>query len=256
MFYPTISPEVIVGEGASYQITEAFFRFILLAKTMENGEEKDRLAKEAFLCIISTRDACRHQKDKALAQILSLCPDALNGVTDNEMVDGLKCLHERMKHRHRLVSTPELTWVAHYVRTPEAREEAEKIIYSSMIRGDSHWDKARHEHSWTMSHAVQVELIREALHDKGIGSKRKTELAREINVPEEEMIRPYFRRLLWDRHYDQAMDIKGWKEEDVFLIISSNLNAGYFTDSLELAQRFLPNRQDILDELRSIIAAF
>ncbi|MDP2651527.1 MAG: hypothetical protein Q8O94_00110 [bacterium] len=256
MFYPTRVPVVIVGGGTDYQINEPYIKFMLLADSVKESWEMDRLAKEAFLYIIATRHACKFNKVEMLGEIVEKCPDVVDGISDEEMVNHLKYLRNSEQKRSTLVSTPELEWVTKYVRTPEARQQAEKIIYLSMLRGDSYWDKRRHEYAWTISKDMQDVLILNSIQDKSIGSKRRIELAKEIDFPAEYLQRLYFRKLLWDRHYDNAAEVGMKNEEDVFIVASKNLNAGYFSDAFELVQRFLPARQDLIDEINRIRAVF
>lgn len=252
MFYPTIEDAV----GTSYEVSDPYFRFMLLADGLEDVEEKDRLARKAFHHIIATRHACKYKKMAILDKILEKCPDAIDGITDESMVESLGKLHDNMLCRGELISTPELEWVAKYVRTESARQEAEKIVFCSMLLGDSGWDKGRHEYKWTIAKDVQVDLIRLTIHGENLGSKRQIELAKEIGEPTEDFERRYFRKLLWDRHYDKAKGIVARMDQDVFLVVQQNLNAGYFTDALSIVTQFLPDREDIVAEIKRIIATF
>lgn len=251
MFYPTVA-----GMIGGYEVRDQYFRFMLLADTLGDSALKDSMARKAFLWVIATRDACRFDKMAILDKILEKCPDAIDGIEDDTMVEALKALRINMRRRGELMSVPELKWVAKYIRTKEARQEAEKIVFSSMLLGGSSWDKIRHEQTWTIPKSVCVKLILEALKDEQLGSKRKIELAKEIKVPTEEYERRYFRKLLWDRHYDVATRVGMKKDEDVFLVVQQNLDAGYFTDALDMVRRFLPDKSDLVSEIERIIASF
>ena len=256
MFYPTMAPVVVVGEGTDHQITEPYLRFRLLVDSEDDAAEKDRLANKAFVHIIATRHGDNFDKTGMLDRIVEKCPNVTKDLSDKDMIDCLKYLQNNERRRGTLVSTPELGWVNKYVQTPSARQDAEKIVYLSMLQGDSHWDKARHEYSWTISKDTQTDLIRETIQSDSIGSKRKIELSEEIGAPTEDLKRPYFRKLLWDRHYDIAAKVGMTNEEDVLIVVSKNLNAGYFSDALAIVERFLPARQDLIDEIKQIIAVF
>jgi hypothetical protein len=237
------------------QMSDPYFRLMVIGETLD-AEEKDHLVRKAFLHIIATRDACQFQKIKALDKILEVCPDAIDGITDEAMIEHLGYLRDNMLERHELISTPELEWVAKYVRSSDARIEAEKLVYSAMLLGSDHWDKHRREFKWSILESECIGLIKKALQSDGIGSKRKMQLAKEIGEPTESFARPYFRKLLWDRHYDLAEGVGVKFEDDIIAIIMQNLNAGYFSDALMIVQRFLPDRQDLIDEIQQIINAF
>jgi hypothetical protein len=253
MFYPTLETQV---GGSAYQINEPYFRFIILVDTMGDLVARDRLAKDAFRHVLATRDACKSNKALILEDILAKCPHTLNGITDDEMLDSLRRLRDQMLNRGESISTSELKWVAKYMRNDRRRQEAEKIIYYVMLLGSSHWDESRRRYPWTISKQDQVALIGKAINSDSLGNKRRMELAKEIGVPTGELSRPYFRKLLWDQHYDKAAEVGMVNEEDVFAVVSDNLNAGYFRSALEIIQRFLPKRQDLIDEVERIIAAF
>jgi hypothetical protein len=252
MFYPTVEDVI----GVSYQVNEPYFRFMLLADELKDVAEKDRLARKAFDHILATHDACKYNKMLLLSKILEKCPEAIDGITDDSMVESLKELSENMLRRGELISTPELEWVGKYVRTKSAQQEAEKIIFCSMLLGNSGWDKTRHAYKWTISKSVRHGLIRETLQSDNLGSKRKIELAKEIGEPTEDIERRYFRKLLWDRHYDNAAKITARKDEDVLLVVQQNLDAGYFTDALNILTQFLPDRKELAAEIERIIAVF
>jgi hypothetical protein len=185
MFYPTVG-EVL---GASYEVSDPYFRFMLLADELKDAAEKDRLARKAFHHILATRDACKFDKVAILDKILEKCPDAINCITDESMIEDLEELRDNTWRRNELISTPELEWVIKYTKTMAARQAAERIIFRSMLLGNSGWDKTRHEYKWTISENVRHELIHEILHSDNLGSKRKTELAKEIGEPTEDIER-------------------------------------------------------------------
>lgn len=260
MFYPTLAPVAVVGDGIDFQISNPYIKFRLLAdhspNSIKESKEKEHLAKEAFLHIIATKNGCKFDKVGMLAEIVGKCPNVIDGICDEEMIDDLKSLRDNEGNRSLLISTPELDWVRIYIRQEELRQKAEEIVYASMLRGDSHWDKDRHEYPWTLSKSQREYLINEAFMEKGLRGKRRMELAKEAGVSAEgisEIKRPYFCKLLWDRHLDEAKEIGMSNEEDVLFIAQKNLNAGSLTDALDLINAFLPDRKDLIKEIETII---
>lgn len=253
MFYPTLKR---TAKEAERQIQEPFLWFVLMIDSIADEAERVRLAKATFLYVIATRDALKTQKLKLLGNILRKCPEALDNITDEEMVEGLRRLRSNlMEKRGELISTPELEWVNKYVRQSLLRQEAEKIVYSSMLLGSSHWDMPRREYRWSITEPMRRALIQTAFSEDKLGFKRKWELAKEIGAPTEEFARAYFRKLLWDRHYEKAAELGVENEEDALEVALQNLNAGYFKDALEIVKCFT-NRPDLEAEIKQIMAKF
>ena len=237
------------------RITDPYMRFRTVTECL-TPEEGRGLARGAFRHVLATRNALKCQKNKILREIYGKCPGILKEISDAEMIGCLERLRDFSLVRGESISTAELDWVNIYVQTPEARARAEMIVYSVVLLGSDHWDRIRQEYPWVISEDVCAELIRQALKDKSLGSKRKMELAKEIGQSHEEFARAYAKKLLWDRHYDLAAGVPEKTEEDIITVIVKDLDAGYFQDALEIAECFLPLQPDVAGEIRQIMSCF
>jgi len=237
------------------EVSDPYIRLMVIGETLEK-EKKEQLVGQAFLYIISTRNAFKFKKLEMLTRILTFSPSVIDEISDEVIINHFEELRDIMVYRHEMLSTAELEWITKYVRSPESRLQAEKIIYSVMLLGSDYWDKIRHEFTWSISKSDRKNLIKKTLKEERLGDKRKMELAKEIDEPAEKYTRSYFRKLLWDRHYDLAEELGVRFEEDIIKTVINNLDAGYFDDALKIVQRFLPERQDLADEIKSIQSAF
>ncbi len=237
------------------RISNPWFQFKVLQATLQ-GEEKGHLAKNAFLYVINEYNAYSSQKEKILNEITETYPDITEAVCDEDMLEHFQYFCQKARRRNEIVSPVELDWVNKFVRNATIRVRIEKLIYRIVLGASSHWDKMRHDFSWTISDDEKLELVREVLLDKGVGSKRKLELAQEFGQPKDDFARPYYRKLLYDRHYDKADELGVSDSEIVLDVIVANVDNGYFRDALDIAQRFLPERKDLAEEIQQIIAVF
>lgn len=237
------------------RISNPWFRFKVLQATLQ-GEEKSHLAKKAFLYVIFGYNAHGSQKEKILNEIAEAYPEIREAVCDEEVLDHFQHFCQESKRKNEIVSPAELGWVNKFVRNAMIRVQIEKLIYRTILRASSHWDKMRQGFNWTISDDEKLELVREVLLDKGVGSKRKLELAQEFGEPEGDFSRSYYRKLLYDRHYDKAEELGVNNSEIVFNAIMANVDNGYFQDALDIAQRFLPGRKDLAEEIQQIMVVF
>jgi len=87
---------------------------------------------------------------------------------------------------------------------------------------------------------------------KSTDLKRKVELAEEFGEPKDKFINAYYGKLLYDRHYDQA-EALGVSDPEIFIdAIIKDINNGYVADALDIADRFLPDQKDIIEEIHKI----
>lgn len=232
------------------QMTNPLFRFWILSP---QGQERQRLAKQAFLFVIGTQNAVRYQKAKILNGLIEECPHLLDTISDEEMSTHFQAFYQEAVRRGEVVSTCELRWVSKYVRDPEIRTQIEKMIYRRLL-GSSFGDRERLEYRWTISFSEKQELAREVLLKHGLGSMRKMELAQEFGEPHEEFLCLYYKKLLYDRHYDKAESLGVSYPDVVEEVVVANLDAGYFQDALDVAVRFLLSRVDLAEEIQQMIA--
>ena len=116
--------------------------------------------------------------------------------------------------------------------------------------------KIRTEFEWTLTDKEKLEQVREVLQDESVGNKKKLELAKEFGEPTEEYSRPYFQKLLYDRHYDNASELGVSDFETIMEVILGNIDHGYFQDALDIAKRFRTDREDLADEIQKLIDTF
>ena len=237
------------------RISNPWFQFKVLQATLQ-GEEKSHLAKKAFLYVICRYNAYSSQKEKILNEIAEAYPDITEAACDEEMLEHFQYFCQEAKRRGEIVSPAELDWVNKFVRNTTIRVQIEKLIYRVVLGASSHWDKMRQGFSWTISDDEKLELVREVLLEKEVGSKRKLELAQEFGEPKNDFARPYYRKLLYDRHYDKAEELGVSDPEITLNVVVANIDNGYFRDALDIAQRFLPERKDLAGEIQQIIAVF
>jgi len=237
-------------------ISNPWFRFKVLHANLQGEEEKSQSAKKAFLHVIVRYNAYISQKEKILGEIAEVYPDITDAVSDEEILLYFQYFCQEARRRNEIVSPAELNWVNKFVRDDVIRVQIEKMIYRIVLGASSHWDKMRRSFTWTICESEKLELVHEVLLDKGVGSKRKMELAQEFGEPKDDFARSYYRKLLYDRHYDKAEELGLSDPEIVFDVIVANIDNGYFRDALNIAKRFLPERKDLAEEIQQIIAAF
>lgn len=219
-------------------------------------EEKSSLAKQAFLFVISRCGAYQFKKEAVLDEIAEDYPEI---VSDQEMLESFQYFcQEEAERKNKIVSPAELNWINKFIRSAAIRVQAEKLIYRIILSASSYWDKMRKNFSWTISDDEKLKLVREVLLDKKVGFKRKFELAQEFNEPTDDFIRPYYRKLLYDRLYDKAEELGISDPQIVLDVVVANIDNGYFRDALEIVKRFLPEREHLVVEIeiQKIIAVF
>lgn len=230
------------------QVTNPWIRY----RVMEENP------KEAFLHVVRNFSAYSHDKKKTLAEIVQAHPEVREDLTADELLNSFRELKVNLRQRNEIMSPAELEWVSEYFTGADFRLIVERVIYHGLLKASDHWDKVRQSFAWTLSQEARKELAVTALKGLTMGAKRKIELAREFGLPQNEAwSHSYFRRLLWDRHYDQATALGLQNVDEIVLqVIVDNLNSGYITDAVSIAQQFLPDRAEIHEELRQIATAF
>lgn len=238
------------------QITNPQIRFAIVKGKLGKAE-KASLAKQAFLYIIEKYDACEFQKEKMFREIVEACPEIMESISDEEMKDSFQLFYENATKSGKIVSTEELKWIGKYVRDNQIRIMMERMIYHKFLRASSHWDKERREFKWSISKKEKAVLASEIICHFWPGNKRAMELAQEFGLPYiEDYRRGYFRKLLYDRHYDKAAELGVADEDTIIGVILSNIDNRYLHDALDVARRFLPDRNDVIEEIEQIVAAF
>ncbi len=213
--------------------------------------------KRAFLYVVSNYGAYSYQKTKMLADIVKTHPDVRTRISDDELSEAFKLLMNHLQSRNEILSPAELEWIAEYVVGVHFRLAMEVTIYRQLLKASDHWDKLRQTFAWTISKEGQKEIVSSVLANSAIGSKRKIQLAAEFGLPQDDSwSRSYFARLLWDRHYDQAAAPQLRNVDKIVIkVIVANLDGGYIKNAIEVARRFLPDREDLAKELQEIEAA-
>lgn len=234
------------------RVTNPWIKFKVTFTTLQEEDEKQKLAKKAFLHVIANYSSYNFPKEKMLNEIIEAYPDVILVIYDSDLHECFDRLCRQAKERNQIVSPAELNWVNKYVRNAEIRNQIEKLIYRIVLGASSYWDKMRQAFNWTISDSDKLELVREVLQDENLGSQRKREVAQEFGEPEDKFISAYYKKLLYDRHYDQAEALGVSDSELVIDVIIKDINNGYVADALDVADRFLPDRKDIIEELHAI----
>lgn len=209
-------------------------------------------AKEAFLYVIYAYNAFAFDKKGMLGTIVEKCPDVLEALTEENILEAFKQFYQNTVRRGELISTAEFNWVSQYVKDPDVRKEIEKIAYYSLLSASNHHDEIRQTFEWTINEEEMKGIAKDVLENPNLGSKRKMQVAKEFGEPSERFEKEYLRKLLWDRHYDKAEALGTKNDEVVISVILENINSGYVNDAAQIAARFLPDRQDIADEIQRI----
>ncbi|MEI7749429.1 MAG: hypothetical protein WCJ25_00305 [Candidatus Moraniibacteriota bacterium] len=228
-------------------------------KVLKNNlseKELQELTKRAFLFVVSGKNAFKFQKRKALDDIISHCPDAVDSIGDQEMYESFRSFCEESARRGEVVSPAELDWVSKYISDSDIRRDIEKLIYRILLCASSYWEKVRESPKFTITQAEKTELARQVLQSYDVGSVRQAELARELGVPAEEYILSHYKKLLYDRHFDEAEELKVNNPQAVLEVVVKNIENHYLSDALEVLLRFLPEREDLAEEVRQMKVAF
>jgi hypothetical protein len=230
----------------------------MLIERITNIEMRYRLLGEnpraAFLQVIAGHNAMEFDKVRALADIVERRPEILKSIFDTDLFYAFGNLAARSRAKGELLSYVEMDWVVKYVKGRTTQWAIEEILFTGFLTASDHWDKARREFKWTLSQNIQRSLVATVLERTDVGSKRKVQLAQEFGLPQERYLRDYFKKLLWDRHYDKAAELKFDDiETAVVEVIVDDLDAGYVRDATDIVKLFLPrSRQDIVKEIEEI----
>lgn len=245
------------GEGVMLieKISNPWMKFNVIYKDLEQ-DKKFELAKEAFLFVIRTFNAYGYNKLVMLEKIESICPSV--ALIEPQLLfntfQDLVSFEMRSEH---IVTTAELKWIKKYIKDASLYIESEKMIYAVLLRASSQWDQVRHDFEWLISPHEKMEIASKSLETAiGIGICRKIEIVKEFDLVYSEFeINFYVESLLYSRKYDEVEKM-GIKDDKVFLgVIISNINNGYINDALEVVRRFLPDREDLIKEIKQIKAS-
>lgn len=233
------------------KISNHFVRFRVLG-----GDEN---AKEAFLYVVAAYDAYKFPKEKMLGCIVEECPEVFAEILEEvsfqtEIFKAFKLLYQNLLNRNELLSPAEFDWVSRYVKSQDLRKEMEKILYYSLLVASRHHDKVRRNFEWTIGEKDIEKIVKKILDNPSLRSKRKMEIAEEFDESSERFKIKYFKKLLWDRHYDKAEKLGINNSEVVLQVVLSNIDATYFEDAIQVASRFLSDSEGIVEEIKSIQA--
>lgn len=232
-------------------IKNPWYLFRTLQIELSAGEKRE-LAKKAFLYVTGNYNAFNYQKKRALDEIVEACPDVLITLSDKEMLESFRRLYQENEKKGEILSPTELDWTNKYIKSSHIRIEIERSIYRRLLSCSSHWDRLRKSFAWRILYQEKLKLVDEVLQDGRVDSKRKIELAQEFGKPKEGYVLAYYKKLLFDRNYDEAEGLNVNNPDIVFEVIVANINNGYFQEALDVVLIFLPERKDIAEEIRKI----
>lgn len=231
------------------QITNPRIRFGVLRKAAQ-GKEMEDLATKAFFYVIEHYNAFDCQKEKILDEIIQSCPSIADSINGERVLESFKRFFQESERRREIIITEELCWVEKYVKDSSVITQIKKLIYRKLLSASSHQDYQRK--TIDLSVEDELEIVREVLQERSVGSKRKMEIAKEFGEPSEAFTRNYWKKLLYDRHYEKAESLGNFPDVALDIIVE-NINNGYLLDALDVAERFLPERKG---EVEGIINAF
>ena len=237
------------------RIENPWIRFKVLFATLNEGDKK-QLAKEAFLHVIANYNALSCDKKGMLDEIVKACPIVTKTIFGGTMYEHFQDGCEKAREKKHVVSTTELEWVRHYIKGSATCLQAERLIYRSLLCASDFWNTVRYRFNWTISEDDRKCLALEVLVDKTVGAKRKMEIAKEFGESPDSYTLMYFRKLLLDGHCDKAKTLKVNRSDFVIGVIVLKLDNGDFQDALDIAENFLPERKDIIKEIKGIAIAF
>lgn len=235
-------------------ISNPWVKFKVLFTTLRVKEKKIQMAKDAFLYVITNYNAFNSQKTEMLDDIVRTYPKVVGVINDKEIFEHFLSFYSEMFERREIVSPSELDWVNKYIGNAEIRIKIEEFIYYKLLRVSSYWDGVRQGFNWTISKKDELELARKALQNRNVGSKRKMEIAQEFGEPDDKFVNAYYKKLLYDKHYNKADNLKVSDPGIVIDVIILNINAEHFQDAVDVARRFLPDNKGIIKETQQIVS--
>lgn len=253
-------PTIVVGPMASQLKADGLKtmkRSVMLKNRVSNLWIKFHLTGEdpkgTFLYVILNYDAHKTNKVAMLDRVAEETEQLLDSITDDEIYEAWSSFSGQMFRTGQIVSPAELKWIRKYVKDERTCQIMEGTIYSGLARASNYWDNLRNQYEWTITPEKRVRIIQEILDCPGnLGPKRKMELAKEIGQSWQDHAVDYYKRLLRDRHYDQATELGIQSPEAVEEIIVNCVNGGCLNDARNITKQFLPGRQDLLDEIEEI----
>jgi len=235
------------------QISNPWVRFKVQFDILDNENEKRFLAKKAFLYVIGNISSeYQYKAQDWLDEIIRVCPKVIDAIRNEEILEHFQRFCDEAKRRNEPISLLELNWVNEYVKDATTRNQIEKILYRMFLGSSSYWDKKRHRHAWTLSKSDIDELVYQTLWDENVGSKRKMELAIEFNLPKDKFVKAYYVKLLRDGHYEKARELGVHELELVIRVIIEKINELDTSTAIQIAERIIPDRKDIIEEIRNI----
>ena len=232
-------------------IKSPFLRLIMFHETVI-GEEKRGLTKAAFLFLIIRENAQESNKLGILEFVLCHCPDALDIIKDEEMFSAFEDFCNEAIQDGMIVSLEEMPWIEKYVRNSDTRLRMRLMICSmigELVRYNQNIAQIRACSDLNLIAQEEDEFVRLAGINFILGRTKGPEFS---NMEHKKKI---LYELLWIREYNMAAKLGIDDPEIIMDVIAQNVNSGFFHDALCVAERFLPNGLDIIEELRQIASA-
>lgn len=238
------------------KISNPYVMLLVRHSTLEETE-KIELAKKAFLFIVAEYATTKKEKDKALEKINLICPDAIKMISDEALYECFRSFCLKTKKKNEIVSPAELSWAQKWVKNPDFLKLYESAIYLGLLKTSSHWDIMRHRFAWTLSENEKREIAQKLLACDDLDAKRKLEVAEEfqLTTSEHRFHDEYLVKLLVSKHFNQADKI-GIGKPDVYLeAIAQLIDAELPFDALEIAELYLSDHKELIDEIVAVIKA-
>jgi len=210
------------------------------------------MARAAFLFVIGRYDSFKFNKKEMLEEIVQKCPEVLEVITDDELLQGFKQHIANNNRGNAVTSTADMKWISRYIKDEGKRYEAEKMLFTALLL--TSWGKMRREFNWTISAEDCIQLVRDALKDQNSQWWQcKMDLAIEFGEPADEYARNLYCKLLYENEYDAAAALGIKDSDDITITVVTNMVCnGFLRHADRVAKRFLPHRKDIIDEVEQL----
>jgi hypothetical protein len=240
------------------QVTDPWIRYLL------SGENPDK----TFFYILEKWNATSSNKIEALARIIKDHPEILGDIPESILKNtpeesifyAFKRLVEHLKLRGEVLHYDELTWVRKFVKSVDFRKQIERVIYTKLLE-NNFWDECRKKFDWELSDLTRINVAVSVLKNPAIGPARKMQIASEFNLPSLTYVAERFKELLCQNQLAAAKELgKQIRDTNIDeLVIEAitskiNLNSGEIDidSAVKIAEKFLPNQDDIISDLYNI----
>jgi len=238
------------------KITDPYILFMLYPGD-KNTDEYASAASDALLHIIATENADKRNKMETLQGIMGACVQVNPMPSDEEMGKSFKLLCDTARLRSEIITPAEFKWINEFIVSCKIRRHLSEMLYSHMLRFSGRSDTIRQAFAWTdILSTKRTQLAKAILEEVTVTVKRRRIIAKEFGFNSSRLDWYYFRTLLLDGHYKKAVD-SGLNDFNlisdlVIEVIATLINGRLIPRALELSRRFLPDRQDIIEELMEI----